>query len=33
MLPEALRARLQEHLERVRLLHEKDLAEGRGGVP
>jgi integron integrase len=32
MLPEALRAGLQEHLERVRLLHERDLAEGLGAV-
>lgn len=33
MLPEALRASLKEHLERVRLLHKKDLAEGLGTVP
>jgi integron integrase len=33
MLPEALRARLQEHLHRVQLLHEKNLAEGLGAVP
>ena len=33
MLPEALRAGLKEHLERVRLLHKKDLAEGLGAVP
>ena len=33
MLPEALRAGLGEHLERVRLLHKKDLAEGFGAVP
>ena len=33
MLPEALRVSLAEHLERVRLLHKKDLAEGWGAVP
>jgi integron integrase len=33
MLPEGLRAGLQEHLQRVRLLHEKDLAAGLGAVP
>ena len=33
ILPEALRASLAEHLERVRLLHKKDLAEGLGAVP
>ena len=32
MLPEALRAGLREHLERVRLVHQKDLAEGLGAV-
>ena len=32
MLPEALRAGLLEHLERVRLLHKRDLAEGLGAV-
>ena len=33
MLPEALRSAMMEHLERVRLLHQKDLAEGLGAVP
>ena len=33
MLPEALRAGLHEHLHRVELLHQKDLAEGLGAVP
>ena len=33
MLPESLRRAMQEHLERVRLLHKKDLAEGLGAVP
>ena len=32
MLPECLKAELQTHLDRVRLLHEKDLAEGFGRV-
>ena len=32
MLPEKLREPLREHLARVRLLHEKDLAEGLGWV-
>jgi integron integrase len=32
MLPEALRPELQQHLQRVKLLHEKDLAEGLGAV-
>jgi len=32
VLPEALRARLQEHLGRVRRLHERDLARGAGHV-
>ncbi len=32
MLPESLRSALQQHLERVRLLHKKDLAEGLGAV-
>jgi integron integrase len=32
MLPEALRARLQEHLACVKTLHERDLASGRGRV-
>ena len=32
MLPEALRAGLSEHLERVKILHEQDLAAGRGAV-
>jgi integron integrase len=32
MLPESLRAAMQEHLQRVALLHQKDLAEGRGTV-
>jgi integrase len=31
MLPEALRARLQEHLHRVQLLHEKRFGGGAGG--
>jgi len=30
--PETLKAELQKHLERVKLLHEKDLAEGFGRV-
>jgi len=32
MLPVTLKAALQEHLKRVRILHEKDLAEGWGEV-
>jgi integron integrase len=32
MLPSALKAGLWEHLKRVKLLHEKDLAEGHGRV-
>ena len=32
VLPDRLKAELQTHLERVRLLHEKDLAEGLGWV-
>jgi integron integrase len=32
ILPDTLRTALREHLERVRLLHEKDLAEGLGAV-
>jgi integron integrase len=32
VLPETLRPELQQHLERVKLLHEKDLAEGFGAV-
>ena len=32
MLPEALRAGLHEHLERVKLLHGQDLAAGLGAV-
>jgi integron integrase len=32
MLPDSLRGAMREHLERVRLLHEKDLAEGLGAV-
>jgi integron integrase len=32
MLPDSLRRAMMEHLERVRLLHQKDLAEGRGAV-
>ncbi len=32
MLPESLRAAIAEHLERVKLLHEKDLAAGLGTV-
>jgi integron integrase len=32
MLPETLWTALQEHLQRVRLLHEQDLAEGLGAV-
>ena len=33
MLPESLRTALKEHLERVRKLHEEDLAAGFGWVP
>jgi integron integrase len=33
MLPESLKAPLQEHLARVRLIHEKDKADGFGRVP
>ena len=33
MLPESLKAPLQEHLSRVRLIHEKDKTEGFGRVP
>lgn len=32
MLPEALKAELQQHIERVRRLHERDRAEGLGWV-
>ena len=32
MLPELLKAPLQEHLRRVRIIHERDLAEGWGRV-
>jgi integron integrase len=32
MLPESLRSAMLEHLKRVRLLHEQDLASGRGAV-
>jgi integron integrase len=32
MLPEAVKPALAEHLKRVKLLHEKDLAEGNGRV-
>ncbi|MFO1488010.1 MAG: integron integrase [Verrucomicrobiota bacterium] len=32
LLPESLRAPLQTHLQRVRLLHERDLADGLGWV-
>ena len=32
MLPERLKGELQEHLERVKLLHQRDLAEGFGRV-
>ena len=32
MLPQSVRPALQEHLARVKLLHEKDLAAGHGGV-
>ena len=32
MLPDKLKLELQRHLERVKLLHEKDLAEGLGAV-
>jgi integron integrase len=32
MLPDCLKAELQTHLERVKLLHEQDLAEGNGRV-
>jgi integron integrase len=33
MLPESLKAPLQEHLRVVKEVHEKDLADGWGGVP
>lgn len=33
MLPESVRETLQKHLERVRKLHERDLADGFGWVP
>jgi integron integrase len=33
MLPESIREALKKHLERVRVLHEQDLAEGFGWVP
>ncbi len=32
MLPESLKGQLQEHLRRVRMIHEKDLTEGYGRV-
>ena len=32
VLPDTLKAELRQHLERVKLLHEKDLAEGYGAV-
>lgn len=32
MLPESLMPRLKEHIEKVRLLHKKDLADGWGKV-
>jgi len=32
MLPDKLKLELQRHLERVKLLHEQDVAEGFGGV-
>jgi integron integrase len=32
MLPESLKASLQEHLKKVKLIHERDLAEGWGRV-
>jgi hypothetical protein len=32
MLPESLRTAIARHLERVKLLHEKDLAAGLGRV-
>jgi integron integrase len=32
MLPDRLKAKLQTHLKRVKLLHEKDLADGHGRV-
>jgi integron integrase len=32
MLPDSLKVKLQTHLKRVKLLHEKDLAEGQGRV-
>lgn len=32
MLPDKIKAPLQEHLKKVRMIHEKDLAEGWGGV-
>ena len=33
MLPKSLKKPLEEHLRRVKAVHEKDLAEGWGGVP
>ena len=33
MLPESLKASLQEHFKKVKLIHERDLAEGWGRVP
>ncbi len=33
MLPEALKQRLQQHLERVRMVHQQDLAGGHGRAP
>ena len=33
MLPESARTALMEHLERVKLVHQQDLAEGLGAVP
>lgn len=33
MLPESLKAPLQEHLKKVKAIHEKDLADGWGRVP
>jgi len=32
MLPESLKKLLQDHLSKIKLIHEKDLAEGLGRV-
>jgi hypothetical protein len=32
-LPESLKASLQEHFKKVKIIHERDLAEGWGRVP